>query len=256
MPETSRENNERPLSGCREATRTAKSASCRWRTMRRPRNPLPPNTVTRRQDMSQKYRAALGYAILFSALPEAKQASAQARRIRRVTSSDEFQAGARPSFASGTEGSKPAPSSGESCANLIFGRTPSMTVAFRRHRRVVGGTGAARPLRDGSPVSRPPERHRLAAQFGGGHGVTNTSGALCRIAGAPSSARRRGTLSAPTSGCSDKRRRPHSDKGVNIQHLAQLRILANRRVALGLDECFILELPRRPQHPRLARSGR
>ena len=71
--------------------------------MRRPRNPLPPNTVTRRQDMAQKYRAALGYAILFSALPEAKQASAQARKIRRVTSSDEIQAGARPSFASGTE---------------------------------------------------------------------------------------------------------------------------------------------------------
>jgi hypothetical protein len=53
MPETSRENNERPLSGCREAMRTAKSASCRWRTMRRPRNPVPPNTVTRRQDMSR-----------------------------------------------------------------------------------------------------------------------------------------------------------------------------------------------------------
>jgi hypothetical protein len=62
---------------------------------------------------------------------------------------------------------------------------------------------------------------------GVGHGVTNTSGALSRIAGAPSSARRRGTLSAPTSGCSDKRRRAHSDHGVNIQHLAQLRILAN-----------------------------
>jgi hypothetical protein len=52
-------NNERSLAGCREAMRTAKSASCRWRTMRRPRNPVPPNTVTRRQDMSRKYRAAL-----------------------------------------------------------------------------------------------------------------------------------------------------------------------------------------------------
>jgi hypothetical protein len=62
---------------------------------------------------------------------------------------------------------------------------------------------------------------------GVGHGVTNTSGALSRTAGAPSSARRRGTLSAPTSECSDKRRRAHSDHGVNIQHLAQLRILAN-----------------------------
>jgi hypothetical protein len=82
--------------------------------MRRPRNPVPPNTVTRREDMTRKYRAALGYAIIFSALPEAKQASAQARRIRRVTSSDEFQACARPPFASGTEGSNPAPSSAES----------------------------------------------------------------------------------------------------------------------------------------------
>src|SRR5271154_3301788 len=114
MPETSPENNERPLSGCREAIQTAKSASCRWRTMRRPRNPVPPNTVTRREDMTRKYRAALGYAIIFSALPEAKQASAQARRIRRVTPSDEFQACARPSFASGTEGSNPAPSSSQS----------------------------------------------------------------------------------------------------------------------------------------------
>jgi carboxylesterase type B len=35
----------------------------------------------------------------------------------------------------------------------------------------VGGAGAARPLRDGSPVSRPPERHRLAAQFSGGQGM-------------------------------------------------------------------------------------
>jgi hypothetical protein len=86
----------------------------RWRTMRRPRNPVPPNTVTRREDMTRKYRAALGYAIIFSALPEAKQASAQARRIRRVTPSDEFQACARPSFASRTEGSNPAPSSEES----------------------------------------------------------------------------------------------------------------------------------------------
>jgi hypothetical protein len=76
MPETSRENNERPLSGCREAMRTAKSASCRWRTMRRPRNPVPPNTVTRRQDMSRKYPAALSEAIIFSAFPEAKPVSA------------------------------------------------------------------------------------------------------------------------------------------------------------------------------------
>ena len=42
---------------------------------------------------------------------------------------------------------------------------------FCRHRRVVGGAGAARPLRDGSPVSRPAERDRLAAQFGGWRGL-------------------------------------------------------------------------------------
>ena len=38
-------------------------------------------------------------------------------------------------------------------------------------RRVVGGAGAAWPLRDGSPVSRPSERDRLAAQFSGGRGM-------------------------------------------------------------------------------------
>ncbi|HEX3416424.1 MAG TPA: NAD(P)-dependent oxidoreductase [Stellaceae bacterium] len=37
---------------------------------------------------------------------------------------------------------------------------------FRRHRPVVGGAGAAWPLRDGLPIPRPPERDRLAAQFG------------------------------------------------------------------------------------------
>ena len=118
MPETSRENNERPLSGCREAMRTAKSASCRWRTMRRPRNPVPPDTVTRRQDMSRRYPAAPSEAIIFSAFPEAKPVSASRSRSRRVTSIDEFQACARPSFASGTDGSNPAPSSKESRANL------------------------------------------------------------------------------------------------------------------------------------------
>src|SRR6516165_12082558 len=46
---------------------------------------------------------------------------------------------------------------------------------FRRHRRVVGGAGAAWPLHDGLPVSRPSERDRLAAQFGGGRGMA------CRI---------------------------------------------------------------------------
>src|SRR6516164_10558830 len=79
MPETSPENNERARSRCREAVQTAKSASRKWRTMRRPRNPVPPNTGTRREDMTRKYRATLGYAIIFSALPEAKRASAQAR---------------------------------------------------------------------------------------------------------------------------------------------------------------------------------
>src|SRR5918995_1352057 len=37
---------ERPRSGWRDAMRTMKSASWRWRTTRRPRNPVPPNTVT------------------------------------------------------------------------------------------------------------------------------------------------------------------------------------------------------------------
>jgi UDP-glucose 4-epimerase len=30
--------------------------------MRRPKNPVPPNTLTRREDMTRKYRAALSYA--------------------------------------------------------------------------------------------------------------------------------------------------------------------------------------------------
>src|SRR5215831_19822358 len=53
-----------------------------------------------------------------------------------------------------------------------------------------------------------------------GHGVTNTSGALCRIAGAPSLARRRETLSGPTSGCYNRRRRAASDDEINFQLLA------------------------------------
>src|SRR5438067_2511530 len=36
----------RARSGCRVVIRTAKPLSCRWRTMWRPRNPVPPNTVT------------------------------------------------------------------------------------------------------------------------------------------------------------------------------------------------------------------
>ena len=39
-------NSDRTRSGWREATRTPKPAASRWRTMRRPRNPVPPNTVT------------------------------------------------------------------------------------------------------------------------------------------------------------------------------------------------------------------
>src|SRR6266480_53810 len=35
-----------PRSGCRDAIRTGKSRERRCRTMRRPRNPVPPNTVT------------------------------------------------------------------------------------------------------------------------------------------------------------------------------------------------------------------
>jgi hypothetical protein len=66
---------------------------------------------------------------------------------------------------------------------------------FRRHRCVVGGAGA------GTAASRWVIRFstsrtssaRRTIRRGAGHGVTSTSGALCRIAGAPSSARRRGT---------------------------------------------------------------
>src|SRR5277367_876534 len=47
----------------------------------------------------------------------------------------------------------------------------SPSAFFRRHRRVVGGAGAARPLRDESSASRPAERDRLAAQFGGRRGL-------------------------------------------------------------------------------------
>jgi hypothetical protein len=50
--------------------------------------------------------------------------------------------------------------------------------------------------------------------------VTNTSAALCRIAGAPFAARRRGTLSGPTSGCSNRHRRAASDDGINLLLLA------------------------------------
>src|SRR5271154_5063070 len=82
--------------------------------------------VSRRHDAKISRRP--GLRIIFSALPEAKQASAQARRIRRVTSSDESQACARPSFASGTEGSNPAPSSSESATNrAASGARASMT---------------------------------------------------------------------------------------------------------------------------------
>jgi hypothetical protein len=38
-------------------------------------------------------------------------------------------------------------------------------------RRVVGGAGAAWPIRDALPVSRPPKRDRLAAQFCGWRGM-------------------------------------------------------------------------------------
>ena len=49
--------------GCREAIRTARLVLCRWRTMRRSRNPVPPNTVTRRENMAQRYRTDFSYAI-------------------------------------------------------------------------------------------------------------------------------------------------------------------------------------------------
>src|SRR5690242_1041522 len=119
---------------------------------------------------------------------------------------------------------------------------------FRRRRRVVGGTGAAWPVRDGSPVSRPPERDRLAAQFGGGGAWRDEySGALSRIAGALFSARRRGTLSALTSECSE------SGARIRITELsssAQLRIIA--------DDCFrrVSLVARRPSEGPLTEPQR
>src|SRR5438477_12996489 len=41
--------------GVPRAMRTAKLASCRWRTMRRPRNPVPPNTVTNCAGIARPY---------------------------------------------------------------------------------------------------------------------------------------------------------------------------------------------------------
>ena len=48
-----------------------------------------------------------------------------------------------------------------------------------------------------------------------GHGVTNTSGALCKIVCVPSLVRHRGTLSGSTSGCCNRHRRAASDDGIN-----------------------------------------
>ena len=53
------------------------------------------------------------------------------------------------------------------------------------------GTAASRWVTRFS-ISRTSSARRTIRR-GAGHGVTNTSGALCRIAGAPSSASRRGT---------------------------------------------------------------
>src|SRR5215472_5314349 len=50
---------DRPRSGCREVARTPKPAACRWRTMRRPRNPVLPKTVT---DCAAIVRLGLPYA--------------------------------------------------------------------------------------------------------------------------------------------------------------------------------------------------
>jgi len=47
-------------------------------------------------------------------------------------------------------------------AVTLVEQSASFTACPLSHRCVVGGADTARPLRDGSPVSRPPERHRLA----------------------------------------------------------------------------------------------
>jgi hypothetical protein len=102
--------------------------------MRWPRNPVPPNTVTRREDMSRNYRVALSSAIISSAFPEAKPVSAHACRSRWVASIHEFQACARSSFASGTDGSDPVSSSGE-----------SENSRSQRDQRYLGGVSRFRP---------------------------------------------------------------------------------------------------------------
>jgi hypothetical protein len=56
--EPSSEAGRRARSGCRVAIRTAKPLSCRWRAMRRPRNPVPPNTVTTCPGTGRTYAVA------------------------------------------------------------------------------------------------------------------------------------------------------------------------------------------------------
>ena len=60
-----REAGKRARSWCRVAIRTAKPLACRWRTMRRPRNPVPPNTVTTCPGTRRTYAVAGPYAIAF-----------------------------------------------------------------------------------------------------------------------------------------------------------------------------------------------
>ena len=58
MSEPLPEAGKRARSGCRVAIRTAKPLSYKWRTMGRPRNPVPPNTVTTCPGTGRTYAVA------------------------------------------------------------------------------------------------------------------------------------------------------------------------------------------------------
>jgi hypothetical protein len=67
--------------------------------------------------------------------------------------------------------------------------------------------------------------------------MTNASGALCRIAGAPSLARRRGTLSGPTSGCSLSRIRSSAPLG-SVQRARAAHVTVQRAVVAVTQEAI------------------
>src|SRR5215831_7952904 len=78
-PDTSPENKDGTASGCRQATRATRPASHRRRTMRRPRNPVPPSAVTQ-EGTTRRYGAGFGLAIHI--LPRTKAGIAPGFRRR------------------------------------------------------------------------------------------------------------------------------------------------------------------------------